>query len=77
MSRKNYNRKQHSSFVPNFTGQSETEREESIIARMGKAKYYGAKGKARTADLGDLDPDSGLSLVQMEAVRVHRRKVKL
>ena len=76
MSRKNYKRTQSSSFVPNFTKQSETEREEDIMRRMGKAKYYALKGRIRRAELGDVNPESGLTREQLAAAYAHKRKVK-
>jgi hypothetical protein len=76
MSRKNYKRTQHSSFVPNFTKQSESEREEDIMRRMGKAAYYAAKSRVRRAELGDFNPEAGLTREQLAAVYAHKRKVK-
>ena len=76
MSRTNYKRKQHSSFVPGFTGQSESDREESIMQRMGKANYYALKGRVRRAELGKVDITAGLTREQMAEVYAHRRKVK-
>jgi hypothetical protein len=76
MSRKNYNRKQSSSFVPNFTAKSESEREEDIMRRMGKAAYYARKGRIRRAELGDFNPEAGLTREQLAAVFAHKRKVK-
>jgi hypothetical protein len=74
--RMNYNRKQSSSLVPNFTGQSESDREEDIIRRMGKGAYYAMKGRIRRAELGDFNPEAGLTREQLQAVYAHKRKVK-
>jgi hypothetical protein len=76
MSKQDYSRKQHSSFVPKFTRQSESEREEDIMRRMGKANYYALKGRVRRAKLGDLNPESGLTREQLAAAHAHKRKVK-
>ena len=40
MSKMNYNRKQSTSFVPLFTALSESECQEKIFDRVGKAKFY-------------------------------------
>ena len=40
MAKMNYNRKQSSSLVPSFTTLSESERQEKIFSRVGKAKFY-------------------------------------
>jgi hypothetical protein len=50
MSKRNYNRVQSSSFAPRFSGQSESDRQESIMTRMGKGKYYALKGQAAKAE---------------------------
>lgn len=76
MSKMNYKRKQHSSFVPNFTSQSESEREEDIMRRMGKADYYAMKSRIRRAELGDFNPEAGLTREQLAAAHTHKRKIK-
>ena len=76
MSKKNYKRKQSSSFVPTFTAKSESEREEDIMRRMGKSAYYAMKGRVRRAELGDFNPQAGLTREQLSAVYAHKRKVK-
>ena len=76
MSKMNYQRKQSSSFVPRTTGQSESERQESIMARMGKASYYALKGRVRRANLGDLDEKRCLTPDDMKQVREHRLRIK-
>ena len=76
MSRKNYKRTQSSSFVPTFSKQSETEREEAIMKRMGKSAYYARKGRIRRAELGDFNPEAGLTREQLAAAFAHKRKVK-
>jgi hypothetical protein len=71
-----YKRVQHSSLVPKFTGQSESEREEGIMRRMGKANYYAMKGKVRRAGLGNVDVGSGLTREQLAIAYEHKRKIK-
>ena len=73
MSRSNFNRSAGASLVPVFARMSDSEREEAIIARMGKKRYYTNK---RRAALIKKD-ESADSWFRPEAVREHQRKVKL
>ena len=46
MAKRNFNRKQSSSLVPRFTTLSESEHQEFLFSRIGKAEYYKRVGRA-------------------------------
>ena len=76
MARKDFGKSAGVSFVPRFSADGRKEYESEKMARLGKREYYLRKGKAAREARGDFSEDKGLSVGEMEVVRLHRKGVK-
>ena len=74
MSKMNYKRTQSASFAPRFSRQTESERQEGIMSRMGKGDYYAMKGRAARAEASR---ERLITKDQLILANEHRKRIKL
>ncbi len=75
MSKVNYKRSAGSSFVPRSSRLSESERQEMLLTRNGKGKYYAALGATHTGVWKQITPR--MTEVQKVKQRTHLARKRL
>jgi hypothetical protein len=75
MSKRNYSRGAGSSLVPNSTRLAESERQEAMLSRVGKGKYYAGLSQRRSNQWKPVQPRMSAEEKEAQIASCRRKRL--